>query len=45
MHQRADVLSTLTLVVVSLHEPHPKPEIKKYALEIIINHLREEGKI
>ena len=34
-----------TLVVVSLHEPHPKPEIKEYALEIIINHLKEEGKL
>ena len=34
-----------TLVVVSLHEPHPKPEIKEYALEIIINYLKEEGKL
>jgi predicted RNA binding protein YcfA (HicA-like mRNA interferase family) len=32
-----------TKVVVNLHEPHPKPQIKLYALDIIIDHLKEEG--
>lgn len=32
-----------TKVVVSLHEPHPKPVMKLYAVDIIIEHLKEEG--
>lgn len=32
-------------LVVSLHEPHPKPIVKRYALDIILNHLREAGLI
>jgi predicted RNA binding protein YcfA (HicA-like mRNA interferase family) len=31
-----------TKVVVSLHEPHPKPQMKRYAIDIIIEHLQEE---
>ncbi len=30
-------------VILSLHEPHPKPELKMYAVDIIIDHLKEEG--
>lgn len=30
-------------VVVSLHEPHPNPTMKSYAVDIVINHLMEEG--
>ncbi|MBS1682704.1 MAG: type II toxin-antitoxin system HicA family toxin [Bacteroidetes bacterium] len=30
-------------VLISIHEPHPKPILKMYALDIIINHLKEEG--
>jgi len=30
-------------VTISLHEPHPSPVMKQYALEIVIDHLREEG--
>ncbi|MFM7858910.1 MAG: type II toxin-antitoxin system HicA family toxin [Flammeovirgaceae bacterium] len=30
---------------VHLHEPHPEPTIKRYALEIIIDHLVEQGLI
>lgn len=29
-------------VTVSLHEPHPSPIIKMYALDIIIEHLKQE---
>jgi hypothetical protein len=32
-----------TKAIVSLHEPHPSPVIKRYALEIIIEHLNEQG--
>lgn len=30
-------------VSVSLHEPHPSPHMKLYAVAIIIDHLTEEG--
>jgi predicted RNA binding protein YcfA (HicA-like mRNA interferase family) len=30
-------------VVISLHEPHPNPQMKIYAIDIIIEHLTEEG--
>ncbi len=29
-------------VTVSLHEPHPSPIIKMYALDIVIEHLKQE---
>lgn len=32
-----------TKVAVSLHKPHPKPVMKMYAIDIIIEHLKEEG--
>jgi hypothetical protein len=31
-----------TKSVVSLHEPHPRPVLKTYALEIIIDHQKEQ---
>jgi hypothetical protein len=31
-----------TKVSISLHEPHPKPVLKRYAINIIIDHLDEE---
>lgn len=30
-------------LVVSLHEPHPKPVVKRYAIDIVLVHLREAG--
>ncbi|MFZ5972337.1 MAG: type II toxin-antitoxin system HicA family toxin [Bacteroidota bacterium] len=30
-------------VVLSLHEPHPRPILKSYAVEIIVQHLINEG--
>ncbi len=32
-------------VIISLHQPHPKPHMKIYAHDIIIEHLQEEGLI
>jgi hypothetical protein len=31
-----------TKAIVSLHEPHLNPVIKRYALEIVIEHLNEQ---
>ncbi len=42
---RRKFINPKTNVIVSLHEPHPNPEMKRYALEIIIDHLNEEGLI
>lgn len=42
---RRKFINQKTKVIVSLHEPHPNPEIKRYALEIVIDHLTEEGLI
>lgn len=32
-----------TRISVSLHEPHLKPILKMYVVELIIEHLKEEG--
>jgi len=32
-------------VAISLHEPHPKPTIKPYAIDIILDHFKDEGLI
>ena len=32
-----------TKAVVSLHEPHPRPILKAYAVDLIIEHLTEVG--
>lgn len=29
-------------ISINLHEPHPKPVLKTYAIELIIEHLKEE---
>ncbi len=42
---RRKFIHPYTNAVVSLHEPHPKPQVKSYVLDIIIAHLREEGLI
>jgi len=38
---RRKFINRKTLVAISLHEPHPSPVIKRYALEIVIEHLKE----
>ena len=40
---RRKFVNTTTKVSISLHEPHPKPVMKRYAIEIVIDHLNEEG--
>lgn len=30
-----------TKALISLHEPHPKPFLKAYALDLVIDHLKE----
>ena len=42
---RRKFINSRTNVSFSLHEPHPRPEIKMYALNIVIEHLKEEGYI
>ncbi|MDB5014129.1 MAG: hypothetical protein JWQ25_2331 [Daejeonella sp.] len=32
-------------VVISLHEPHPKPVVKGYVIDQLIDHLKEKGNI
>ena len=40
---RRKFVQSTTKISVSLHEPHPKPVLKMYAIELIIEHLMEEG--
>jgi hypothetical protein len=40
---RRKFINSKTKVSISLHEPHPKPILKMYAIDLIINHLKEEG--
>jgi hypothetical protein len=42
---RRKFINTKTKVVISLHKPHPEPEMKLYAVDIVIEHLKEEGLI
>lgn len=42
---RRKFINSKTNVSISLHEPHPRPELKMYAIDIVIEHLREEGLI
>jgi hypothetical protein len=30
-------------VMISLHQPHPHNELKKYQVEAVFGHLKEEG--
>lgn len=32
-------------VIINLHEPHPDPRVKKYAIRQVIEILREQGDI
>jgi hypothetical protein len=40
---RRKFISRDTKISVSLHEPRPKPIMKRYAIDIVIEHLTEEG--
>ena len=40
---RRKFINSKTNVFISLHEPHPRPTVKRYAVDIVIEHLREEG--
>lgn len=40
---RRKFINVRTKVSISLHEPHPRPEMKMYAIDIVIEHLKEEG--
>ena len=40
---RRKFVQSTSKISVSLHEPHPQPTLKMYALELIIEHLTEEG--
>jgi hypothetical protein len=40
---RRKFVHTVRKVSVSLHEPHPSPQMKTYAVDIIIEHLEAEG--
>lgn len=40
---RRKFIHNSTKVMVSLHEPHPRPVLKMYAMDLIIEHLKEEG--
>jgi hypothetical protein len=31
--------------IISLHKPHPKPIVKTYVIEQILQHLKEKGNI
>ncbi|MCE2732374.1 MAG: type II toxin-antitoxin system HicA family toxin [Cyclobacteriaceae bacterium] len=42
---RRKFIHPVTNAVLSLHEPHPKPQLKSYVIDIIIEHLKEEGLI
>ena len=32
-------------VVISLHKPHPKPIVKAYVIDQLIEHLKEQGNL
>jgi hypothetical protein len=34
-----------TQEVISLHEPHPQPEVKQYAIRQVVEHLKMHGRI
>ena len=40
---RKKFISTKTNVSIHLHEPHPQPMIKMYAIDIVLDHLKEAG--
>jgi hypothetical protein len=38
---RRKFFNSETQALISLHEPHPKPVLKAYALDLVIDHLKE----
>lgn len=42
---RRRFFSKTSSVSASLHEPHPKPVMKIYAIDIVLEHFKEEGLI
>lgn len=34
-----------TQEVINLHEPHPQPEVKQYAIRQVVDHLKLHGRI
>jgi len=32
-----------TKALINLHEPHPQPVLKRYAIEIVLEHLKERN--
>lgn len=32
-------------VIISLHKPHPKPIVKSYVIDQVLDHLKEKGKL
>ena len=42
---RVSFVNSLTDEIVSLHKPHPRPELKRYQLDLIEEHLNDKGKI
>jgi hypothetical protein len=31
--------------IISLHKPHPRPIVKSYVIDQILNHLKEKGQL
>ena len=40
---RRKFMNVKTKVSIHLHEPHPQPTMKLYAIDIVLDHLKEEG--
>lgn len=40
---RRKFINVQTKVSIHLHEPHPQPNLKIYAIDIVLDHLKEEG--
>ena len=40
---RRKFIHSKTGITISLHEPHPSPIVKMYALDIVIEHLKQEN--
>ena len=37
--------SDIDKVIISLHKPQPKPIVKSYVIEQVLDHLKEKGKL
>jgi hypothetical protein len=40
---RRKFVHSKTNALISLHEPHPSPVLKRYALDIVLDHLKEQS--